>query len=468
MGILSRARGFALRFVSRSRHGWSLLGIRRSRDAAIIGDGSGSSIVMSVVGWIMRNFPEAPVRVRQRGPKRELEETDDVGAIAFLDLLESPNGWYSGVLLWMATIADFWLSGNGYWLKVRSGVGTGARVIAYWWIPSFVIEPKWDDGPDSDFIKHYLYKPTAIDEYEIPPTDVVHFRFGFDPDNPRKGRSPIASVLREIMTDEEAATYTASILRNLGVPGVLISPDEENVDLDDDDAEALKAQFMGQFGGDHRGEPMVVGAKTKVTVLSFNPTEMDLKTIRRVPEERISGVIGVPAIVAGLGAGLERSTFANYAEAREAGYEENIIPTHRILSADLKTQALVDFVDDVKRFAVDFDVSDVRVLQEDQNKLWERVGAALEKGAITLADFNRAVGLPVDKKLHDVYLRDVRVVAIRVDDPVATGDQPPEPAVDANVDPNAVEDPTDGTVPVVPKPGSANGNGAKPPAVPVA
>ena len=467
MGILSRARGFVLRFVSRTRSGWNLVGSRRSRDEYKVGDGSDSSIVQAAVGWIMRNFPEAPIRVRERGSDRELEESTDVGAVAFTELLEMPNAWYSGVLLWMATIADYWVSGNSYWLKVR---GEAGRVVALWWIPSFVISPKWVDEAGADFISEYAYKPTTIDEYRIKPTEVVHFRFGFDPDNPRKGRSPIATVLREIMTDDEAAAYTAAILRNLGVPGVVISPEEENVDMDDDDALAIKQQFMQQFGNDHRGEPLVIGAKTKVTVLSFSPAQMDLRTIRRVPEERISAVLGVPAIVAGLGAGLDRSTFANYAEAREAGYEENIIPTQRIMSADLRTQLLVDFVGDIADFVVDFDVSEVRVLAEDQNKIWARVGDALAKGAITLSDFNRAVGLPVDAKLHDIYLRDARTVAVRVDSPEATGEAepPPEPAPTFGAPPVPVEDPNappapmPGMAPVEPAvAGNSNGNGGR-------
>jgi hypothetical protein len=33
----------------------------------------------------------------------------------------------------------------------------------------------------------------------------VHFRFGLDPDDPRKGYSPLKSVLREVFTDDEAA-----------------------------------------------------------------------------------------------------------------------------------------------------------------------------------------------------------------------------------------------------------------------
>ena len=124
---------------------------------------------------------------------------------------------------------------------------------------------------------------------------------------------------------------------------------------------------------------------------------------------------------------LVSNTFANYAEAREAGYEENIIPTQRVLSAELLHQGLGDFVADLAIYVVDFDTSDVRVLQEDENKLWTRLGDAAAKGLIPLSDFRRGVGLPVDDQLHDVYLRDARLTAVRIDSPEATGEAPPEP-----------------------------------------
>ena len=47
---------------------------------------------------------------------------------------------------------------------------------------------------------------------------------GIDPNNTRKGLSPLASLYREIFTDDEAANMTASLMRNIGVPGVVLSP----------------------------------------------------------------------------------------------------------------------------------------------------------------------------------------------------------------------------------------------------
>jgi HK97 family phage portal protein len=314
---MNRLKAWILRFVGRTGDGWAFLTGRQSADARKVGDGSGSSIVVAAVGWIARNFPEAPVRVQRKNDDGELELADDPGVEAFLELLRRPNDWYSGVLLWMASIVDYWIRGNSYWVKIRDK-STGGRVVALWWIPSWAIAPTWPEGDPSVFISSYVYKPNAETVLEIPPEDVVHFRWGFDPMNIRVGLSPLGSVLREIFTDEEAASYTSTVLRNLGVPGIVISPGED-VDLESEDAEAIKEQFRQQFSADRRGDPMVLGANAKIDRVSFSPAELDLRTLRRIPEERVSGVLGVPAIVAGLGAGLDRSTFANFGEAREAG-----------------------------------------------------------------------------------------------------------------------------------------------------
>lgn len=443
MSILGRVRAglkaFTMTFSGRGASLWSaFLGRTKYDYAAAVGDGTGNSIVAATLGWIARNFPEAPVRVREKDDQGEWTATDDVGANRMVDLLRKPNAYMSGVLLWMATIVDFWVHGNAFWVKVRGG--PGGAVTELWWLPWGLVEPKWPkDG--SEYLSHYVYKPDAMREVRIEPEDAVHFRYGLDPENIRIGRSPLTTIIREVFTDDEAANFSASLLRNLGVPGVVISPDDDEAILDADAANSIKANFAERFGGDNRGEPLVIGGKVKVQVLSFSPQQMDLKALRRLPEERVSAVTGVPAIVAGLGAGLDRSTFANFAEAREAGWEENLIPTQRILSSQIDVQLLADFVEDVDRFLTDFDTTEVRVLQEDQNALWQRAGDAASKGLITLATFKQQVGLPVDEDTDRIYLRAFNVVAVPEEDQLPQEEEGTPPAEEVEG-------------------GSSNGNGA--------
>lgn len=429
MSIVGRLRmgtkAFRMAFQGTGGSLWSAFLGRTEYDyKGAVGDGTGNSIVGATLGWIARNFPEAPVRIREKGDDGEWTSTEDVGANRMIDLLRMPNPYFSGILLWMATIVDFWVHGNAFWVKVRGG--PGGAITELWWIPWALVEPKWPkDG--TEYLSHYVYKPDAQREVVIPAEDAVHFRYGIDPDNIRIGRSPITTVLREVFTDDEAANFSAALLRNLGVPGVVISPDDTESVLDDPGANAIKANFRERFGGDNRGEPLVISGKVKVQVLSFSPQQMDLTALRRVPEERISGVTGVPAIVAGLGAGLDRSTFANFGEAREAGWEENLIPTQRLLSSQIDIQLTPEFVADPTRFLTDFDTSDVRVLQEDQNKIWARAGDAASKGLITLATYKQQIGLPVDDETDRVYLRAFNIVVVPEDEQMAPAVEPGTP-----------------------------------------
>jgi HK97 family phage portal protein len=379
---------------------------------ASVGDSRGNAMVMACVRWAARTFPEAPTIVETKAAKG-WEQSDEH---PLLSLLARPNPYYSGLHLWSATLADWMLTGNAYWFKRRSGNG---RPVELWWIPSSMLEPKWpDDG--MTFIGWYDYTVEG-QVYPADPADVVHFRDGFDPANIRKGLSPIQALLREIATDNEAANWTASMLRNVGVPSVVLSPDGD-YDVDPDVAEESRDRWVARTTGDRRGGPIFMSGRTKVSVLSFSPEQMQMRDQRRIPEERVSAIFGTPAVVVGLGAGLDRSTYSNMAEAREAAYESMLIPTQRLFAADLNGQLVPNFGDPL-RLRIGFDLSKVRVLQDDQNALHERTRGDLVGGLVTLNQAREMIGQdPLPGKDGDVYYIPTGVTVTPADDLL-----PPEP-----------------------------------------
>jgi HK97 family phage portal protein len=320
-------------------------------------------------------------------------------------LMAKPNPYYAGSKLWMATVMDFHLTGNGYWLKLRD---RGRRPSQIWWVPSSLIEPK---GDEKTFISHYEYRPGA-EPIRIEPENIVHFRYGMDSQNPRKGKSPLSSLLHEVFTDDEAGDFTAAILGNMGVPGVVIAPANNSITPGEADVRATKEYLKGGFTGDKRGEPLVMSGPTSVSQFGFSPQQLNLRDIRRIPEERVTACTGVPAIVCGLGAGLDRSTYANYAEARTAAYEDCIIPSQRNLSDDIHIQLLPDFEPNSffsMRFG--FDLSNVRVLQEDRNALAERMDIGVKGGWIRVSEARRALELEVEDS-DEIYLRAINYIEI--------------------------------------------------------
>jgi HK97 family phage portal protein len=348
------------------------------------GDGRSNAAVMACVRWAQRTLPESPLQVVRRNRQGELTPVPDH---ALQLLLETPNPFYSGLHLLGAALADLMLTGNAYLIKIRS---RDRRVVELWWAPASLMEPKWPDNDPSVYISHYEYQVEG-DVISIDPRDVIHIRdYMTDPNNVRKGISPLASLYREIASDNEAANWTGSLLRNGAVPGVVISPEVAS-STTQPQLDAVKDEFVRRFGGDQRGQPLVLSGPTKVQAIAFNPQEMNLRDLRIVPEERITAVLGIPAIVVGLGAGLQRSTFANYAEAREAAYESFVIPMQRLIEAQLQAQLVPDFGDPAT-LRVRFDLSEVRVLQQDENALHERTRADLLAGLLTLNQALEAVG----------------------------------------------------------------------------
>ena len=418
---ITRLGASTMRFLGSATYGVGvLLGRTSINYATEIGDPTKNPIVVAVVGWIARNFPEAPVRIRRLNADGSSQTImpGSSGPGFMLRLLERPNPYYSGVLQWIATIIDFYTRGNAYWVKIRNEFD---RVVELWWIPEGMMRPHWEQG-SGRFVDFYIYTVDGV-EYRVDTRNVVHFRDGIDPLNPRKGLSKLASLFREIFTDDEAANFTAVLLKNFAVPGVILAPSNTGGPLGKVDPEAVKKKYIETFGGDDRGGVMAMSSPTEVKVLSWSPQQMNLRELRRIPEERITAVLGVSAIVAGLGAGLDRSTFTNFGEARRAAYQESIIPLQRLLAADLEVQLLVEFADlDSDPLDIDFDTSKASALQDALDAVWRRMQEAATKGLITRAAFKQGTGQPVTDQ-DDVYILPNNFTIMPVG-----GSQPPDPA----------------------------------------
>jgi HK97 family phage portal protein len=304
-------------------------------------------------------------------------------------MLEEPNEYTDGALLWMALAFAFKCDGHGYWLKERNGSG---MVLGVWYEPNTTIRPMWNSDrptPRDDFISHYeLYR--SNEWRRIEKDDVIHFKYAINPRNPRQGIPTLMSALREVMTDNEAASYSASLLHNTGIAGAIISP---KGDMDFDDPEGVKQAYMEKTQGDRRGEPLVMTVPTDVQIPAFSPEQMVITALRRLPEERITALLRTPAVVAGLGAGLDRMIYNNYSEAREHFMEGSIIPMQSLWARVLTTRLLRSEFGGKNNEYVDFDYTNVRVLQDDENKKAQRWATLYNAGIAKRSEARSAFNL---------------------------------------------------------------------------
>lgn len=379
-------------------------------DTSGVKGGYASSPAFALMRRKIWSFAEAPLVVMDRQEGQWVTVEGHPAAA----LIEAPNPYLPGELMWAYVLTALDFEGDAYLYKGRSASG---RVVELWPLIPTYVTPQGDDGPlatpddKGKLIAYYEYSPQGI-PYRVEPEDIVHLRASIDPDNHRRGAAAMKTVLREVLTDEQAGQFAASLLKNMGVPGVILSPkDPDDPGPDEDEAERMVATFRDKFGGRRRGEPYIArGGAMNVAVVSFSPEQMNFTALRRVPEERISAVLGVPALLAHLGAGLEHATYANAAALREMMTEDTLVPLWRLLAAQFSHQLLGDFDTSPTR-RLRFDLSEVRALQTDQDALWTRVGKAVAQGWVTVADARRAVGLPAEPR-DEVYLRSASTVEI--------------------------------------------------------
>src|SRR5262249_55830470 len=179
-------------------------------------------------------------------------------------------------------------------------------------------------------------------KYRIEVRDVIHFRDGIDPNNPRCGHSGIATILREICSDSEAADFSKRLLGNGGIPPYVLSIDDKIGELKQEDIEQVKASVRRQVAKGGIGEPLVV-AYARAEKLGFNPDEMDLRVARYLSEERFAAVVGIPLEVMHLGAGNENKIYNNVSEARKDAAQSYLVPLWWHIDEELTVQALPDF-----------------------------------------------------------------------------------------------------------------------------
>lgn len=363
-------------------------------------NGYNSSIVMGCINWIIGAFREAVPAV-SKFDKDGAESL--ISNHKFVKFLRRPNPYYNFTKLMIPTLISYYLDGNGYWFKERSDGGVG-QTRALYYIPHYQIEPKAENG---SYISYYQYTVNGK-SYRIPRERIVHFRNELDPYNPLSGRKILDPVLSEIFTDEEAARFIAALIRNTGIPGVVITPDTERVVIEEEDAEALKENFKRKFGGDNRGDVLIMNFAAKIAQMGFNPEQLQFKETRRLPEERVCSQFRLPPIVPGFGAGLERSTFSNYEQAETQAYRSCMLPLWEEMGEEIETQLLPEFTGGDGDYLFNFSYKNVRALQESQDSVVNRSVRLWTSDAITRAELRGGLSYEIDEKRDEVFFSEVR------------------------------------------------------------
>jgi HK97 family phage portal protein len=343
-----------------------------------------NSIVAIGMDWYIRNWSQGVPVVRRPMPDGQVETVADH---PILQLLAQPTPNVPPSLVWSWVIPDYQLLGNAYFRKVR----VSGRVVGLQYLAADMMRPV---GNKVNPLVKYQYTVDGT-SYDIALEDLIHIRYGRDPQDSRFGRSPVTSVLREIATDNVAASAAFGMVRHGGMPSMMVGPDYKGgvEDLSEDDARQTKAKLQQDFTGDNAGSVLVMTGPFKVERVSHKPSEMAFDEIRRKPEERVCAAIGLNPLVLQLGSGLERATYSNLEQATRSAWTDGMIPLMRQMAEALTIALLPDYEETQPGDYLEFDVTNVPALQADLNEDAERAERLYKAGIVDLATAKRVAGV---------------------------------------------------------------------------
>ena len=363
----------------------------------------GNSAALACLNVLGTAFSEPPLKVYLK--TQEGDEYIDKHPAAIL--LENPNPNMTASLMNNYIVTSVAVSGDAFLLKLRNESGAVIQLIPL--LPE-MIEVK---GNTEQLITKYEYKQKG-NTMTILPEDMIHLRERIDPRNHRRGLSPLRSVMVEVLGDAAASQMGAALVKNTGVPSVVISP-KNDLSMTSDEAENIAEVFGRRFGGENRGRPLVIsGGEVDIKTLSFSPKDLEIGKLRYINEERISAVLGVPAILAGLGAGLERATYSNAKELREFFTEQKLIPMWNHFANEFTKQLLLQDFEDNSDYCFKYDLSDVRALSQDEDATMQRVVTGFNAGFVTVNEARQANQLPALDN-GDYFVRNMTIAEVPVD-----------------------------------------------------
>lgn len=361
---------------------------------------------------------------------------------AALDLLKRPNPFMGSSRFWSTVVMHLDIGGNAYIEKVRSAAG---KVVELWLLRPDRVRVI----PDATrYISGYNYQIGADTKF-LPAENVIHFKTRHPLDD-YYGLPPLAVVAGRVDLDQWAQKFTTSFFANAGVPAGLLNVMRA---MNEQDRQSTRARFREIFGGPSGWHRLLVldGGQATYTPMGLplgaNGTAMP--ELNQVNETRILAAFGVPAsmIPTMVGSQGNRGQTADVSE-RDKFWELTMVPLFRDIDSTLSVGLSLEFPD-LDR--IEHDISEVKALQEDQDKLHVRVRDDFKAGITTWREARLQLGESEEPEESGIVLVPSNMVPTWSDEMLEEPEEP-EP-VEEQLPMDGVE-----SMPVaVPPNGRANG-----------
>lgn len=351
-------------------------------------------------------------------------------------LLERPNPddtWDTFLTAWIGSEE---LTGDFYAEIVRNGNGLP--------IALYPLNPTWMYPiPDTKGgIAYYEFRSGYSPIIRLEPKDVLHRR---KPDLKSRyyGLAPLRVALGSVDSDQSMTDFVRAFFHSDGIPAGLLKV--LNRSMSKEEANALQQGWMAKFkrGGTNYKQVAVLDQNAEFQTIGSDLSKIEADVTRQQVEARICMVFGVPPALVGAYVGLKLATNkATMKEHINDFWLNTMSPMLKSMRVWITWNLLPEFEDiakiQSKQVRVNFDMSQVMAMREDDNARHERARDNFAAGMWTINEAREATGqepLPEDyfiqPKTVDVMSEIIRAL-------VASKEPAPPPALpDPNADPNA-------------------------------
>ena len=343
-----------------------------------------------------------------------------------LELLRDPNPDYDYSDLMQYIGARLLLTGESFTWKWRD---KGGILRELWPLPTNMVTVQYatlsqEQTPASRLVAGYTVKqgggkrplPVAVE-------DMAYSRF-IDPAKTTGGISPMQAAIRDYQLDVERSDYLVEMLTNLKVPGVKIT---SSAVLTPEMRQEMRGYLHDMVGKGKRGSPIFIEGPDVDMELLSPLKDLDWPGLTSLTETRVCMAFGVPPILIGSRAGLDRSTYSNYGEARQSFYQETMIPFWRTLGATLTRCLLRHEGED--RLEVRFNTGEIDALQENATERAQRAEIGMRSGLMLRNEGRALLGLDAvdDGNVYLLPLSTVEVPARTAKEMAEAAKPAPEP-----------------------------------------
>lgn len=345
-----------------------------------------NSTVAAGIDWLARNWNVANlqvVRVDEQGIETPIP------LHPALALLRRPHAQI-GMTAFTGSVVRDLITRDTVWIeKVKNRIGEPIELR--YWRPDKVGPLYPMDG--SQYLSGWRYQING-ENYDVPVSRVIFIRRYMNMEEDRFGWCPLQESVREIAALNESATYTASLLRNMAIPGLLLTPKGEFT-ISAEDAEAVKLKVNDMIGGENRGSTGVLTGPMDINKISFSPEELGLSEIPKQLRASVLASMGLNTDVLGLNTD-QSGAYGSYAEAVRAAYVLGLMPLQALWADELTHQLLIDFedADEIRLGKIKFswDYSPVEELDDREQISANRSIRLFAAGVTTLNESRDIVG----------------------------------------------------------------------------